>query len=203
MKKLFLKHRVNKIFELSEVEKGWGVEIDLRSDVTQKGKVHLSHDPWILGDDFDAWLKEFKRLKIEGPIWLNTKEDGLESRIEELLLSYQIESYCFLDTVLPTLVKKTHFEDKSRFAIRLSAYEPNEFVECFRGKADWVWVDCFQGKPVSEKLLTELKSDFKVCLVSPELHGKSLKENLAAFKSLYEMADAVCSKQPQVWRDAL
>ncbi|MFM8315149.1 MAG: hypothetical protein ACKOA8_12765 [Deltaproteobacteria bacterium] len=203
MSSILIKHRVNAVKDLNSVEKSWGVEIDLRSKVGQKGAIHLSHDPWVEGDDFEVWLTEFRRLQIQGPIWLNTKEDGLEDRIEELLKKYQMGNYCFLDTVLPTLVKKTHFEEKRRFAIRFSAYEPKEFVECFKDKADWIWVDCFQGKPVAAELVQSLKPHFKVCLVSPELHGHGLKENLSAFLPLYRWADAVCTKEPQVWRDAL
>ncbi|MCX6102837.1 MAG: hypothetical protein NT000_06195 [Proteobacteria bacterium] len=202
MSQLFIKHRVNAIGDLALVNRSWGVEIDLRSHVGQAGMIHLAHDPWTLGDNFEAWLKEFKRLEITGPIWLNTKEDGLENKIEELLVKFNLNDYIFLDTVLPTLVKKTQFEDKNRFAIRLSAYEPAAFVNCFRGKAEWVWVDCFQAKPISEKIVKELKSDFKICLVSPELHGKSLEDNISKFLPLYELADAICSKEPQVWLDA-
>jgi hypothetical protein len=76
-------------------------------------------------------------------------------------------------------------------------------VECFKDKADWIWVDCFQGKPVAAELVQSLKPHFKVCLVSPELHGQGLKENLSDFLPLYRWADAVCTKEPQVWRDAL
>lgn len=201
MSKLFLCHRVNSLEQLASLEKSWGVEIDLRSNVNLKGSLHLSHDPWTLGDDFESWLEEFKRQGIQGPIWLNTKEDGLEDRIEALIKKYGIESYCFLDTVLPTLVKQTQFQQKRHFAVRFSAYEPQSFAECFKGKADWVWVDCFQGRPVSPELVKELKKDFKVCLVSPELHGHPLRENLIRFFALYELSDAVCSKEPQVWRD--
>ncbi|MFM8315551.1 MAG: hypothetical protein ACKOA8_14810, partial [Deltaproteobacteria bacterium] len=132
--------------------------------------------------------------------WLNTKEDGLEERIEELMSKYGIKNYVFLDTVLPTLVKKTHFQNHRHYAIRFSFYEPKEFVRCFKGKADWVWVDCFQGIPVSVDSVRELKEYFKVCLVSPELHGKPLKENIKAFQPLFELSDAVCSKEPHLWK---
>lgn len=199
MSKVFLRHRVNRIQELASLEKSWGVEIDLRSAVNEKGSLHLSHDPWTPGDDFEAWLKEFKRLQIQGPVWLNTKEDGLEDRIEELMAKYELKNFVFLDTVLPTLVKKTQFEGKRHFAVRLSAYEPEEFVKCFKDKAEWVWVDCFQGIPFAADSVKKLKSHFKVCLVSPELHGKSLRENLSLFLPLYELADAVCSKEPNLW----
>lgn len=199
MKKIFLRHRVNSIKDLKTLERNWGVEIDLRSSVTCAGKLHLAHDPWTPGDDFEAWLVEFKKLHIQGPIWLNTKEDGLEDRVEELLQKHNLEEYCFLDTVLPTLVKMTQFQEKRNFAIRLSAYEPKAFVDCFKGRANWVWVDCFQGKALSIDKVLPLKDHFKICLVSPELHGFSLKERLADFQDLYQIADAVCSKDPNLW----
>lgn len=200
MNRIFLKHRVNSLQEISKLDKDWGVEIDLRSCVTKKGSLHLSHDAWSLGDDFEMWLAEFKKQEIQGPIWLNTKEDGLEERIEELMADYGIKNYVFLDTVLPTLVKKTHFQNYRHYAVRFSFYEPKEFVSCFKRKADWVWADCFQGIPVSVDKVKELKEYFKVCLVSPELHGKSLKENIKAFQPIFELADAVCSKEPHLWK---
>ena len=61
MSKIFLRHRVNSIKDISALEKNWGVEIDLRSTVSSPGALHLSHDPWAQGDDFEAWLKEFKK----------------------------------------------------------------------------------------------------------------------------------------------
>lgn len=199
MGKIFIRHRVNSIRELGSLEKSWGVEIDLRSSVNLKGSIHLSHDPWSLGDDFETWLNEFKRQEIQGPIWLNTKEDGLEDRIEELMVKYQISDFIFLDTVLPTLVKKTQFQNKTNFAIRYSLYEPKEMVNYFRGKADWLWVDCFQGLPVELETVRELKKSFRICMVSPELHGKSLQEKMKDFIPLFEISDAVCSKEPKVW----
>lgn len=200
MNRIFLRHRVNSVQEIAALDKTWGVEIDIRSLVNKKGSLHLSHDPWSLGDDFETWLAEFKKQEILGPVWLNTKEDGLEDRIEELMAKYGIKNYVFLDTVLPTLVKKIHFQNFRHYAIRYSAYEPKEFVSCFKKKADWVWVDCFQGVPVSVERVKELKEYFKVCLVSPELHGKPLKENIKAFQPLFELSDAVCSKEPNVWK---
>jgi len=201
MNHLFIRHRVNSLSELSSLEKDWGVEVDLRSCVQSKGALHLSHDPWVMGDDFESWLAEFKRLSIRGPIWVNTKEDGLEERIDDLMLKYQIDTYVFLDTVLPTLVRKVHFQNLKHFAVRLSAYEPEEFVTLFSGKAEWVWVDCFQGIPLSVKLVKQLRKYFKVCLVSPELHGRSLQDNLSDFAPLFEISDAVCTKEPLAWKN--
>jgi hypothetical protein len=198
--KIFIRHRVNRVKDLASVQLRWGVEIDLRSQVSNPGSLHLSHDPWVIGDDFEVWLEAFKSQGIQGPIWLNTKEDGLEMRVIELMRKYQIENYCFLDTVLPTLIKKTQYEANPKFAIRLSAFEPRSFVDRFRGRAEWIWVDCFQGVPLKPQDLEPFQEDFKICLVSPELHGKSLPDHLSQFTPLLDGADAVCTKDPDLWR---
>ena len=85
----YIQHRINKTSELASVQKEYGVEIDLRSDVGHLHKLHLSHDAWVLGDDFDNWLLEFKAQCIFGPIILNTKEDGLEDIILQKLKNYR------------------------------------------------------------------------------------------------------------------
>jgi hypothetical protein len=104
---IFIRHRVNAIADLSRVDPAWGVEIDLRSDVAAPGNIHLSHDPWKRGDDFGPWLDEFKKRGITGPIILNTKEDGLEETLIGAMKQAGIESFFFLDTALPTLVRWT------------------------------------------------------------------------------------------------
>lgn len=195
-----IRHRVNRIEEIQSLNTAWGAEIDLRSVPQQPGKLQLSHDPWQLGDDFEKWLKEFSSRGIQGPLILNTKEDGLESRILELLKTYQIRNYFFLDTALPTLVKWTIQEGVKNFAVRVSSYEPLALAESFRGKADWAWVDCFGGRPVAASLIAQLKSQFKICLVSPEVVGKPIKE-IANFLLLKALADAICTKSPDSWCD--
>lgn len=195
---VYIQHRVNKISDLSQVDKDCGVEIDLRSDVSRSAEIHLSHDPWVRGDSFTDWLNEFKSLKIRGPLILNTKEDGLESRILEMLSKANIENYFFLDTTLPTLVKFAIKHKNSKFAVRVSSYESVQAAQSFKGKVDWVWVDCFDGLPLSPEEIKPLKSDFKMCLVSPELQGKSL-ESISKFKSLVAHVDAICTKSPLSW----
>jgi hypothetical protein len=197
--KTYIKHRVNQISELDEIEPNWGVEIDLRSNVQNSKSLHLSHDPWIVGDDFGEWLQKFASLQIKGPLILNTKEDGLENQILELLDQNQISNFFFLDTTIPTLVKWAVKSKLSNFAVRYSHYEPTESVTIFQGKADWLWVDCFDGNPVNADIILRLKKNFKICLVSPELHGQPT-DQIANFSLLYGAADAICTKNPSEWQ---
>ncbi len=198
MSKIYIQHRVNQSQLLKGIDKSYGCEVDLRTTVGQKGAIHLSHDPWTPAEDFREWLKVFVSEKIGGPLILNTKEDGLETRTLELLKEFGIQNYFFLDTALPTLVRWTQREGNKNFALRLSIHEPASALETFKGKADWLWVDCFGAVAIEAATVSSLKKSFKVCLVSPELQGAPL-ETIQNFKELYRLADAICTKSPQTW----
>ncbi len=196
---LYIQHRINKISELANVETQNGVEIDLRSNVNVKSSLHLSHDAWTLGDSFSDWADAFKARKISGPIILNTKEDGLESAAEDILKQRGISNYFFLDTALPTLVKHAVIQNNNKFALRISAYEPAVMATTFKNKIEWLWIDCFNGIPLNADEFAPLKSDFKICLVSPELHGQPT-DTISKFQNLYLLADAICTKVPNLWK---
>lgn len=195
----YIRHRINTIQQLTQIEdRSCGCEIDLRSFAESAGKLHLSHDPWVIGDSFEEWLKKYSELEFKGPLILNTKEDGLESRILELLKKFKLDNFFFLDTTIPTTVKLTQSGEK-RVAVRYSTYEPENLIKNFEGLASWIWVDCFDGiYPPFEKL----PASYKVCLVSPELHGKELKDSPVLRKWL-NAADAICTKVPEKWKNLI
>lgn len=194
----FIKHRVNRIADLSSVKPEWGVEIDLRSVVEAPGALHLSHDPWKRGDDFQEWLAAFKTQKIAGPLILNTKEDGLEETLIELLNAQGIKNYFFLDTAVPTLVRWAAERRRKNFAVRLSSFEGLENVKPFEGLVEWVWVDCFGGAPMPLEPVKRLQGVFKICLVSPELQGQPV-DTISRFFPLGRLSDAICTKRPDLW----
>jgi hypothetical protein len=68
-----------------------------------------------------------------------------------------------------------------------------------------VWVDCFTRFPLKGAQATQLKnSGFALCLVSPELQGRTDPEEIAAMRALLDcegiLPDAVCTKTPALWR---
>jgi hypothetical protein len=195
---IYIKHRVNRIEELKLVAPGHGVEIDIRSDVNQKQCMHLSHDPWVKGDDFNFWLSEFQRLKIAGPLILNTKEDGLEQVIIDSLRNFGISNFIFLDTAIPTLVKYVKKGLGKHFFWRISSYETVAQALVFKGQVEWLWIDCFEGVPINYSELLTLKDDFQLCLVSPELQLQPLVFN-EGFSRLKSIAKAICTKTPEKW----
>ncbi len=193
-----IKHRCNEVSQLKGLAKNFGIEIDLRSVVDKQGELHLSHDAWVKGENFEIWLNEYQKSGLQGPLILNTKEDGLEAKTLELLGKYQITNFFFLDTALPTMVKWTVKENKRFFAVRWSKYEPVEFCEKFKNLCEWVWVDCFFLEIPPAEVVKKLKNNFKVCLVSPELQGGDV-QLIAEFKKQLPSLDAVCTKRPDLW----
>ena len=192
---IYIKHRVNSQSDLINLEKDIGVEIDLRS---QNGKIILAHDPYTVGDEFESWIKNYSH-KI---LILNTKEDGLESKILEILKINNINRYFFLDQPFPTQNKC--ILENIPIAIRVSDLEP---IEALRNlKPEWIWLDNFSGDwDIVFKSISNINYDVpKICLVSPELQNRVLEQEAPRIVELMisykiEIA-AICTKFPEKWR---
>jgi hypothetical protein len=194
---IYIQHRINTLEQLEDLNPEFGAEIDLRSD-PMSGELYLHHDAFVKGVSFSDWIALFAKRGIRGPLILNTKEDGLETDLIRACESRGIRNFFFLDTALPTLVKWTCKKSERRFACRLSAYEPFESLEKFKGRAEWLWVDCFEGQPLPTTYLQSAKEHFKLCLVAPELHG--VPEVDPAFRTWFNQVDAICTKKPDFWQ---
>jgi hypothetical protein len=187
------KHRINTKEELISTPNELGVELDIRSNAE---KIILHHDPFKNGEVFQDYLDNYRHAGII----LNTKEEGLESLLIKMMIENNIEDYFFLDLSLPFLIKTIRNGCK-KVAVRFSEYEPLEFIKKFEGHAEWVWVDCFKKNILKPSDIGYLKSNFKICIVSPELQGHPI-EWLDEFKSAYHDydIDAVCTKFPELWK---
>lgn len=93
-----IRHRVNSSKDLLKIPLEYGIEIDLRwsHDVG----IYLSHDPNSPGEAFRDWLESYHHKTLI----LNVKEDGLEQEILELMNSFSISDYFFLDQPTPTFM---------------------------------------------------------------------------------------------------
>ncbi|MDD5691130.1 MAG: hypothetical protein PHC37_05490 [Candidatus Omnitrophica bacterium] len=192
---LFIAHRINTIEELKNVPKKYGVEIDIRGF----GKrLIIQHEPFKDGIDFENWLKYYNHKFII----LNVKEEGIEYKVKALMGKYNIQEYFFLDLSFPYLVKMANAGEK-RVAIRFSEYESINTALAMAGKATWAWVDCFTKMPLGKKEYTVLARHFKICVVSPELQGRSIEE-IEGYKRKFSSfpIDAVCTKRIDLWLDA-
>lgn len=197
---LLLAHRRNTREELRATPVDLGVEIDLRSD---GDRLVLHHDPFQVGTSFRDWLQDYRHAALV----LNVKEDGLESTVLQLLEERGVERYFFLDQAFPTL-RRWALCGERRCAVRVSEHEPVEAALAMAGMVDWAWVDCFTRYPLSGDDAARLRAaGFQLCLVSPELQGRTDPEEIVAYARLV-VADgghpeAVCTKRPDLWSSVL
>ncbi len=195
---IIIKHRVNSINELKKLDSCHGVEIDLR---TLNNEIILHHDAFENGVLFSEWLSYFNHKFLI----LNVKEDGLESKIINLLRKHKIDNYFFLDQPFPTLLKCINSNIKS--ALRVSEYEwLNKKVLSL--KPEYIWLDSFNFFNIENYDLDNLRNTgAKICLVSPELQNRIGEKAIEEIR--YIKADmsknnlqlwGVCTKLPNVWR---
>lgn len=190
-------HRVNSSAHLAEVPPSDGVEIDLR---TINGRIVLQHDPFLEGEEFCAWMKNWRGQELI----LNVKEDGLEEQLIRILNGFAATNYFFLDQSFPSIMKCLNFGIRD-MAVRVSDVEP--YQSAIQLPCNWVWLDCFYGN--WDFLLTtvpELKAHGKrLCLVSPELVRSNSEIELGQLQRIIRenelYIDAVCTKNKTVWID--
>lgn len=193
-------HRRNTIAELKNTPARYGVEIDIRSI----GKrLVLQHEPYEDGEDFEAWIAHYQHRALI----LNVKEEGLEAQAIQLMQQHKIANYFFLDQSFPFLVRWSK-AGEHRAAVRVSEYESPDTALALAGKVDWVWVDCFTKFPLSHADAARLQAaGFKLCLASPELHGRNAEQEIPALRQLLSeraiTPDAACSKRMDLWESNL
>ena len=190
-------HRVNNIEELLKVDPSYGVEVDVHAF---RERLVVHHDAFKDGPDLSDWLNACgDRLVI-----LNIKEEGIENQVRELAIELGVSNFILLDLSFPALIKLTRLGE-SRIATRVSEYELVENALLLESKINWVWLDCFEGFPLTEREFQRLRSsNLKICLVSPELHGPPRNKNdIHSFQKLMRAigaeVDAVCTKFPELW----
>ena len=192
---LIIKHRINSINLLQDTPSKFGIEIDIRS---YKNELILNHEPYLDGEKIENFLKNYNHQFLI----LNVKEEGLEKRLIELMKSFKIRNYFFLDQSFPFLIKTTK-SGENRSAVRFSEYESINTVLSLSNIVKWVWVDFFTKFPLDHKNYLKLKeSRFNICLVSPELQGHDKEKIVNLQKELIKNKiniNAVCTKYPELW----
>lgn len=189
----FIAHRVNTLYELKGIPAEYGVELDLRDDLT--GRVYIQHNPFEAGEDFEPYAAEYGK-NHSGTMILNIKSERIEHKVLEIIKKYGIKRYFFLDSTFPMIKLLSDMGERS-VAVRFSEYEGMDTVRTMGGKIDWVWVDTFTSLPIDKTLFNEMKElGYKLCLVSPELQGQPDKID-AYKKRIADMGiefDAICTK---------
>jgi hypothetical protein len=114
-----------------------------------------------------------------------------------------ITEWAFLDQSFPFLVR-TLRTGETRTMVRISEYESVVTALALDPRPDWVWVDSFTGAwPSAEDLATLSRHGFRLMVVSPELQGRSLDDELPVVTARFEEAGVpvhgVCTKRPDAW----
>ncbi len=193
---LRIAHRVNTVEGLKATPREYGVEMDLHA---YGDRLVVHHDACTDALDFERWLDAYAHAFVI----LNVKEEGIESRVRAMALARGIERFFLLDLSVPALVKMVR-AGEHRVAVRVSKYEAVAGALALGGLAEWIWLDVFDPElPVTADEYRALQAaGYKICLVSPELHGRDISE-IASLKSRLERdgltADAVCSKRLDLW----
>ena len=185
----FIAHRINTLAQLEQLPSQYGAEVDLRD---WENELILAHNPFEKGENFERYLQHYHH----GTLILNIKSERIEPRVIELMEKYHISDYFFLDSSVPMMYLLSE-QHNTRQAVRFSEIEPVELALAMKGRAQWVWVDCFSKFALTPKEYTQLKqAGFKLCLVSAELQGRP--EDIALHKKIiadnhFEF-DAICTK---------
>ena len=167
----FICHRINTVGELNKINNQFGVEIDLRDD-HKSGKIILSHDPFLEGEYFENYLKEYEH----NTLILNIKSERIEIECLELLNKYNIKHYFFLDSSFPLIYLLNRDYNNNHFACRFSEYENLNNILDNKDMYKYIWIDCFTKFPLNkENYKVIVREDVKICIVSPELQKQSDK----------------------------
>lgn len=143
---------------------GFGTETDLRDRL---GEIVISHD-MPLGNEMP--LQEFLTLvkAPDLPLAMNIKADGLVKPVQEAMERSGHRNWFVFDMSVPDMLH--YLRAGVPVFTRLSEYEPAPAaLEASAG----VWLDGFHGRWwQADQLARLLDAGKRVCVVSPELHGR-------------------------------
>ncbi len=186
----YIAHRINTIAELQYVNNDFGVELDLRDDLD--GKIYIQHDPFVKGELFENYLRQYDK----GLMILNIKSERIEYEVLKLVGQYGVQEFFFLDSSFPMIYMLSKGGCRN-IALRFSEYEGMDTIRKMAGLVDWVWVDCFTSIPLDNNSYNEMKKmGYKLCFVSPELQGRDsdIEKYIEYLNSKKICFDAICTK---------
>jgi glycerophosphoryl diester phosphodiesterase len=175
------------------IARGFGFETDIRDFL---GKVVVTHDPanessLSVSTMFEGCLQSNKSL----PIALNVKSDGLQALLQPLLQRAGLQDFFVFDMAVPDALHWLRCGIPT--FTRQSEYEREP---AFYDLADGVWLDAFHHDWWdSQTIAKHLDQNKKVCLVSPELHGRDPRSAWEAIISTTFLGDPrfyICTDFP-------
>jgi hypothetical protein len=193
----FICHRINTSNELININRLFGVELDIRDD-HKSGQLILAHDPFVDGELFDKYLENYNH----NTLILNIKSERVELECLKLMEKYNINNYFFLDSSFPMINLLNKKYSNNKIASRYSEYECLVFTENIKDLIQWIWIDCFNILPLNSEIYNRIKLlDKKICIVSPELQGQKEKINIYRQQLIDNniIPDAICCKEYNIY----
>lgn len=174
---------------------GWGVETDLRD---AGGRIVISHD---MPSGGEQSLEQFLRLpRPPGlPLALNIKADGLATLVADALAAWGRDDDTFVfDMAVP--------DARAYYAAGVPVFARMSEVERdppWLDRSAGVWLDAFDGEWWDSALIEGLSAGGKrVCIVSPELHGRPHLELWAQLREIRDIPGLMlCTDHPDVATD--
>lgn len=158
---------------------GFGVETDIRD---LDGALVISHDPPRKTDKpvtLDEFFECYKSYAKNDTLALNVKSDGLATLIKEKLIEFEINNYFVFDMSVPDNV--SYSRNMIKFFTRMSDFEK---VPSLYEHSTGVLLDEFEKHWVNlETVVKLLKDEKKICIISPELHGRTYTQEWGNYKS--------------------
>jgi glycerophosphoryl diester phosphodiesterase len=143
---------------------GFGTETDVRD---LGGQLVISHDmPTGTEMSLDALLTIMGGRNL--PLAINIKADGLAEAVKEKFESAGHTNWFVFDMAVPDM--RSYLQQGVATYTRLSEVEPSP---AWINQAAGIWLDGFEGEWYSNADIEALLAQgLKVCVVSPELHGR-------------------------------
>jgi len=160
-------------------ELGLGIETDIRD---LDGELVVSHDmptklasvPKVV-ELFDLYSK----FNIQNmTLALNIKSDGLCQQLQNYLREFNIKHYFTFDMSMPDTL--SYSRNGVNYFTRQSEYE---ITPPLYDKAIGVWLDEFEQHWINKQVIEQhIGNGKQVCIVSPELHGRSYEREWSDYK---------------------
>jgi hypothetical protein len=175
----------------------FGTETDIRD---YKGKLVISHDiPDEKSITVDELFKIYNKYNhnLPLPLALNIKADGLQVKLKELLLKYDINNYFVFDMSVPDGLQYLKYDIKS--FTRESEYET---IPSFYDDSCGVWLDEFYDHWIKKETIEKhIDNNKNICIVSPDLHKREYKKEWQHYKNIEKELEIdnlmICTDYPE------
>jgi hypothetical protein len=168
---------------------GFGTETDVRDRL---GELVIAHDMPRGGESsFDAFLALLRGRDL--PLAVNIKADGLARPVRDALQRRGVRDWFVFDMSVPDM--REHLRLGSPVFARVSEVERQPpWLDLCAG----VWLDAFDGDWfTAQDVEALLQAGKRVCVVSPELHGRDPGAIWHALRPLKQAAGLMlCTDRP-------